>query len=138
MNRKLRKANNEMIIIRGNHDCPKRFIGKWIEEKILFAEDYHILEFNDKKIQLVGGAISIDRSERVVNRSWWVNEEVKFIPERIEKVDILITHATPTSAGFQKANCNDMVRHITESRNYKEGICLVNLKTNKRLFNRFV
>ena len=111
VNRKLHETNNEVIVIRGNHDCPKRFIGKWIEEEILFADDYHILEFKEKKIQLVGGAISIDRSERVVNLSWWANEEVKFKPERIEKVDILITHAAPTNAGLQKADCNDMVRH---------------------------
>lgn len=111
INKKLHESNNELIVLRGNHDCPKRFVGKWIEEEILFAADYHIVQFNDKKIQLVGGAISIDRSERIVNRSWWEAEEIVFQPERVEKVDILVTHAPPRNSGLTKADCNSTVVH---------------------------
>lgn len=112
LNKTLHDSHNELIAIRGNHDNPKRFVGKWVEEEILLADDYHIVEFGDIKIQLVGGAISIDREERIAGQSWWSGEQIKFQPERIEKVDVLITHAPPKNSGLSKADCNDTVRHF--------------------------
>lgn len=111
LNKILHESNNELIIFRGNHDRPSPFLGKWVEEEILLAADYQKLSFKDKLIQVVGGGISIDRSDRVIHRSWWPDEEVKFIPEKVAKVDILLTHVPPTAIPIDKSETNPMVLH---------------------------
>ena len=113
----LKEINSYMIICHGNHSNPAFFHeNHWANsefgDRIYFAPDYSTFNINNKSIQVIGGGISIDRCERILNRSWWVNEEVNFQPERIEKVDILISHIPPTNAGLSKADCNDMVRHF--------------------------
>jgi len=107
----LKDSNNTLLVLRGNHDNPSYFNGKWRTDNILFLQDYHVLTFGDKQIQCIGGGISIDRSERILNRSWWLREEVDFRPDRVEKVDILITHVAPTRTSISKAGTNQNVSH---------------------------
>jgi len=128
LNKQLHESNNELIVIRGNHDNPSRFLGKWVTDEILLADDYHILNYKDKSIQLIGGGISIDRSERVIGRSWWPREEVKFNPERVENVDYLFTHCAPTNAGLDKADTNTMVAHFHQVEQLQGGDLLRDLK----------
>jgi len=111
LNKHLHDSHNELIAIRGNHDSPIYFHNKWVEEEILLSNDYTIVQFGDKRIQLIGGGISIDRSERIINRTWWIDEELKFDAERVEKVDILITHVSPTDLPLSKAEANTTVMH---------------------------
>ena len=126
----LKSIDSYLIICRGNHSNPVFFsddhwANKEFGDRVYFAPDYSIFNIEDKKVQIVGGAISIDRSERIIGKSWWTNEEVRFAPEQVEEVDILITHTAPTDSGIEKASANNMVTHY-HSVDFREGGNLLN------------
>lgn len=116
LSKHLHNAQNELIAIRGNHDNPTYFHNKLVGDSLFLLNDYSLLKFNNKMIQLVGGGISIDRQEREIGRSWWADESVSFCPERIEKVDILLTHVGPTNFPFSNPELSPLVNyyHRTE------------------------
>ena len=92
--------------IRGNHSDPFYFNG---ESKITLSnfdliEDYTVLEYNGKLIQFIGGATSIDRSNRVEGMSYWVDEPVVLDRDKCQKVDVLVTHTAPSWCFPQKFN----------------------------------
>ena len=59
--------NNECLFIRGNHDDPQYFDGKKINRKYFKAiPDYTVLKTPTHNILCIGGAISIDRTNRMV------------------------------------------------------------------------
>jgi len=93
------KNNNQLILIRGNHDSKKRF--QDFREDSLFnnihlPEDYDVISWKDQKIQFVGGATSIDRTSRHEGTSYWQDEGVEYRPEKCQKVDILVCHTSPS------------------------------------------
>jgi predicted phosphodiesterase len=105
-----------LIICRGNHSDPayfddEHFQNKKFGDRIYFAPDYTVIEFNGKTAQIIGGGISIDRSDRIAGQSWWSKEVVNYMPENVKKVDILFTHVPPEDVPFQKANANPTVAH---------------------------
>jgi calcineurin-like phosphoesterase family protein len=112
LNKILHESNNEIIFVRGNHERKSAYTNNWIEEEILLLDDYSIINFKDKKIQCVGGGISVDRSDRIIGRSWWENEEVVYSPEKIEKIDIFVSHISPTNFPLTKASTNDLCKHF--------------------------
>ena len=97
--------NNVFCVIRGNHDSSKRFAefrNKF--SNVYLPEDYEVCEWNDKKIQFIGGATSIDRSARIDGRSYWKDEGVIFDKTKCQKVDILVTHTAPSHCFPQQFN----------------------------------
>jgi len=117
VNRYCLDHNCNVYMIRGNHDDPKRFDGKQINLTHIHAiPDYSLIVYNKgigtvKNILCIGGAISIDRMNRMVgmrkraeqyvryhagcslleaenklNRSWWEDEPPVFKPELIDAV----------------------------------------------------
>lgn len=105
----LEKADSNLYVIRGNHDDPKYFTDKVWNKRALFLRDYSVLEYQGKKIQLVGGGISVDRLHRVVDESWWSGEKIAFQPDKIEKVDVLLAHVAPKKFILNKAQTNSYV-----------------------------
>lgn len=92
--------------IRGNHDNPMYFTG---ETRIKFSnfelvEDYSVYEYDSKLIQLIGGAVSIDRTSRRTGVSIWENEGMQFERDKCKKVDVLITHTAPSYCFPQTLN----------------------------------
>jgi len=104
MQKKLEVMNNTVVFLRGNHDDPKYFdsnkLGKDYKN-IILANDYDIIVQNGVKSLLVGGAISIDRTLRKQDETYWANEYIHFNDEdwdsiKDEKdISILLTHAAP-------------------------------------------
>lgn len=97
---KLRKLNSKLIAIRGNHDDPKYFteyhtLNKKYSNDIYLASDYTRFCCNGKSFLLVGGAISVDRIIRTINRTWWIDEEFFLAKSKIIHSDILVTHSSP-------------------------------------------
>jgi hypothetical protein len=91
--------------IRGNHSDPSYFVdGKFKLSHFELIEDYQVATYKDKTIQFIGGAISIDRTQRVPTISYWEEEEVKFDRDKCQKVDILVTHTAPSRCFPQKFN----------------------------------
>ena len=113
--RRLRKANNWVVFLRGNHDDPAYFS----EEKMNYNRwrcipDYTIIQACGHNILCVGGATSIDRQTRREENArrrerghlqtavWWPDEEPMFLPTEIEtipatiQVDTVVTHTAPS------------------------------------------
>lgn len=92
--------------IRGNHDDPFYFRGnkRACLDSFELVEDYSIFEYNSKNIQLIGGAISIDRTGRKAGISYWEDEGVVFNRDKCQKVDILVTHTAPSHCFPQQFN----------------------------------
>ena len=67
LNKTAAHFNNECLFIRGNHDCPKYFDGKEINRKYFKAiPDYTVVKTPIYNILCVGGATSVDRTDRMV------------------------------------------------------------------------
>ena len=103
--------NIHYMSIRGNHSDPIYFEGstRFSLSHFNLIEDYTLMDYKDKVIQFVGGAISIDRKSRIEGRSYWKKEPVKLDLEKCQKCDILITHTAPSRCFPQEIN--DMVRY---------------------------
>jgi UDP-2,3-diacylglucosamine pyrophosphatase LpxH len=92
-------TNNRLILMRGNHDSKQRFLKLRNENNfshVLLARDYEVVSWKGKTIQFIGGAISIDRMGREIDKSYWADEEVDFKKDLCQKVDILVTHTCPS------------------------------------------
>jgi hypothetical protein len=92
--------------IRGNLDDPMYFCG---ENRVSLnhfelIEDYTIIEYNGKKIQFIGGAVSLDRTARKEGASYWKGEVLNFEKDKCEEVDILVTHTAPSWCFPQQFN----------------------------------
>ncbi len=91
--------------IRGNHDDPSYFNSKRVNfSNFELIEDYSVYNYNDKTIQFIGGAVSIDRIGRKEGISYWEGEGVRFDRAACQKVDILVTHTAPSHCFPQKFN----------------------------------
>lgn len=102
INDDLLSNNNRLFVIRGNHDDPKFFDGSIVLSNLSLLPDYSILNLEGKTLLLVGGAISIDRTDRRVDLNYWQDEIFKLDVERINslvvanKIDIVVTHTAPS------------------------------------------
>lgn len=100
LNTILGKYNVTLYVLRGNHDDPQYFDGTYANywSNLKMMPDYSIIELEGKRILLVGGAISIDRTGRTEGRSWWPNEVFVLDEEKlktIKNIDIVATHSSP-------------------------------------------
>ena len=101
------KARNILYkSIRGNHSDPFYFNSnsKVTMSNFELIEDYSVMEYCNKTIQFIGGAVSIDRTHRCEGMSYWADELVKFDEDKCQKVDMLITHTAPSWCFPQKFN----------------------------------
>lgn len=104
LNKELKSKNIWLYAIRGNHDLPEAFNNQFEESNIFMVKDYTILNMiigdQEKNIFCLGGAISIDRLQRIPNKSWWENEVVDFNYtdediEAINNINIIVSHTSP-------------------------------------------
>lgn len=112
LNERLKKYNTYLYVIRGNHDDPQYFNDDVFKEEngindfsnIKLLKDHTLLSLKIngkfKKIYCIGGAYSIDRIQRTVGKSYWLDEKfvLPSLDERnkIGEVDVVITHTRPT------------------------------------------
>lgn len=150
VNSMARKTGVTVYALRGNHDW------NWWEE--LLGSDFsvrdnitggvyvrsHIVllprtgsfflgfpEEHRREIFVAGGAVSIDKSYRVVGESWWVEEqltdaEVEAIPER--RFDILLTHDCSNKTPFR-----DRLKPDLDSVAHRQRIDRVLAKTSPKV-----
>jgi DNA repair exonuclease SbcCD nuclease subunit len=100
LNQSFVARNNQLYLCRGNHDDPKY----WSEEdnlsdkNIHFVPDYSVLQIENNNVLFLGGAISVDRVERKINRSYWEKEPFILDLEKLNSmrnIDIVISHSSP-------------------------------------------
>lgn len=89
--------NITFLSIRGNHDDPKYFSGpdRIILSNIELLPDYTRRNINGEDFLFVGGAISVDRINRIPDRSYWHNEAFVLRRELATQCDVLVTHSAP-------------------------------------------
>lgn len=105
LDEQFRERNINFFGIRGNHDNPAFFNEKRIIlNNFELIKDYSVFEYKDRSIQLIGGAVSIDRTGRKVGVSHWEDEGVVFNRDACQKVDILVTHTAPSYCFPQQFN----------------------------------
>lgn len=116
LNKTLDKNNCILLLVRGNHDDPIYFEEKLIDfPKMKTVPDYSIVKVAGRTILCIGGAISLDRYERLrelelrkLSRKpeiqiYWENEfpiyNEKILQEVKDsniKIDTVVTHTTPS------------------------------------------
>lgn len=112
ISRRLIKANNWILMIRGNHDDPAYFQEQRIRNvRFRCIPDYSIVSACGHTILCVGGAISIDRTYRQLvdsrahsaqTASYWEDEMPVLNTEALAsinekfKIDTVITHTAPS------------------------------------------
>lgn len=127
--------NLDLVFIRGNHDSKKRFLQFANEHKftnIHFPIDYETLTINNQTMQLIGGAVSIDRSQRQEGLDYWFDETIDYDLTRCKQVDILVTHTAPMfchPVGF-----NDFVFNWSQ----RDKFLLNDLKTEREQLNNII
>lgn len=112
---RLRKANNWVVFVRGNHDDPAYFAEERVHyERWRCIPDYSVIRAAGHEILCIGGAVSVDRKVRMKENdqliqlghtqtaSWWADEapifnpdEISAIPEEIN-IDTVVTHSSPS------------------------------------------
>ena len=114
---KLTKANNWLVFIRGNHDNPAYFEKGVVKHKRwMTIPDYSVIKACGHSILCVGGATSIDRFYRILDKYWhpvetddplapnvyWPAELPIYDEKRLDAIneafaiDIVITHSSPS------------------------------------------
>lgn len=98
LSKKLEKGNNHLFVLRGNHDDPAYFEKLTKHDNVTILPDYSVVSINLKNIVVIGGAISVDRTQRKVDVTYWKNEPVIFDTKKLQKlsnIDIVATHTAP-------------------------------------------
>jgi Icc-related predicted phosphoesterase len=106
LNNEFAHRNIHFMSIRGNHDDPLFFTGKNRVKLSNFEliEDYTVMSYDSTLIQFIGGAISIDRTHRTLNVSYWSDEGLVLDLDKTQKVDVLVTHTAPSRCFPQQFN----------------------------------
>lgn len=121
--RRLSRANNWMVFVRGNHDSPAYFDGKCFNHKRMrCVPDYAVVQACGHNMLCVGGAVSIDRNmrreawekkrmrqgigsickEKILRAGYWPDEPPVYDEERMDAIgaacciDRVISHTAPS------------------------------------------
>lgn len=104
LNEKFAKRNLLFLGIRGNHCDPKLFDGSIDLPHYKLVPDYTRLSVSGQSWLLIGGAISVDRIERLPGLDWWEEEEFQLHRDLLGPADVLVTHSGPSWIGPQTSN----------------------------------
>jgi len=116
LSKTLTKNNCILLLMRGNHDDPKYFQQQLINfPQMKTIPDYTVIQFKNHNILCVGGAISVDRHERLnvmqsaklKNRTiptcYWEDEMAVFDESSLDElknnnilIDTVVTHTAPS------------------------------------------
>lgn len=94
----LKKGNNRLFAIRGNHDHPEYFDNTTYFNSVVLVQDYSRFDIDGRNILFVGGGVSIDRNLRIKGYDYWKEEEIQPIKGDISNPDIVISHEAPLIA----------------------------------------
>lgn len=119
LNRKLAKKNIHIYAFRGNHDDPEYFSDGGLKTIVLdgvtnihLIDDYDFIVNDNNTILCIGGARSVDKTDRYkwdkklqkeVYDGWWEGEIIKDIPVGFNKfvtdnnikINIICSHSAP-------------------------------------------
>ena len=99
LNDRFARLNIEYLSIRGNHSNPHFFDGRVMLPNFKFLPDYTRREINGQSWLFVGGAVSVNRIDRIPGQTWWQEEAFVFRTEQTGPADVLVTHSGPSWIG---------------------------------------
>lgn len=143
LSKRLAECNNWVVFVRGNHDNPAYFDGQQVNyDRWRAMPDYSVLKACGRTILCVGGAISADRSWRLLKnlgRTVIEGEDETFLPDvywpaerpvydeaklgAIDKqctVDVVITHSAPSFC--EKQSQGDIQNWLFKDKNLADDI----------------
>lgn len=150
LNSFLAEHNCHLWVIRGNHDDPLYFDGKFHYSNLKLMKDYSTEIIEDKKFLFCGGAISIDRhyslnkmqiaaSLGLNQPCYWYDEPFVYDEEKLKQikdVDIVITHSAPEWCHPQNAGgFNNFVKQFFEDDLNLENELLEERRKLSKFFN---
>lgn len=152
LNLKLKKTNNILIALRGNHDDPQYFKDNFIYSNIKLLKDYSVVTTPDKVLLLVGGAISVDRimrikaeepEERGVPKQYWRDENFNYNEDKLkvinEKFNKQITHVfTHSSPSFCQPTTKEGIRYWIALDPKLDVDCSLERHYHTRLFDNLI
>jgi predicted phosphodiesterase len=106
LNKRLAIFNSKLFVIRGNHDDPSWFKEYFSLGYVNLLPDYSILNINGFNYLGIGGAVSVDRTDRkpyITGKGvgWWKDEVVNFDEDKIKSlndIDVVFSHTAPDFA----------------------------------------
>jgi len=148
LNKRMERSGSDLYVIRGNHDNPMYFDGSYNLSNIFLLTDYTEVDINGWNILCIGGAISVDRTERKgywnpkKTQDYWKNEGLVFDEDKLNEfryIDIVITHSAPnfcyplSKNGIQKwiALDNELSNDVLIERHQLSMIYEILSKNNK-------
>jgi len=121
-----------LYVIRGNHDNPILFDGKWsnVFKNIRMVADYTVINVNGDDILLVGGAISVDRKPRlremlncasigIFKELYWYDENFVLDEDKLKEIKgvrYVVTHTCPSFV----SPINDFNNHLNSHSGFIE------------------
>lgn len=135
----LEQRGNRLLVVRGNHDDPSWFDNFEIGKSITLLQDEQtVVTPCGLRVFVIGGGISLDRTEREEGRSYWPAEKFTWsgaLPA--ERVDCVVTHAAGlfgdfeldvpivnTYVGIEAMQGGDLLSELIEERSQHEGLML--------------
>lgn len=105
LSRRLKKRNNYLIAIAGNHEAKELFDNRVYNDSLELIKDYEVRNINGENFLFIGGAISLDREyrklvkkERPNVENWYRENEAVYYDPKVEEmrdISVLITHTAP-------------------------------------------
>jgi hypothetical protein len=89
----------EYLSIRGNHCNPCYFEGQHLLSNLKLLPDYYRRSINGETWLFAGGAVSINRIDKIGSGEWWSHEDFRLDPTKIRPADVLVTHSGPSWIG---------------------------------------
>lgn len=99
LNKEFAIRNIEYLSIRGNHCNPCFFEGQHLFSNLKLLPDYSRRLINGEEWLFVGGAISVNRIDKIGKGEWWSFEEFRLNKAKTGPADVLVTHSGPTWIG---------------------------------------
>jgi len=82
--------NNELLLLRGNHDNPNFWNLDLKLSNVKLVKDYEVLDNH----LFIGGAISVDRTLRTINKDYWENEKIiEKDVTNLKGIEVVVTHS---------------------------------------------
>ena len=133
---KFSDAGCRCLITMGNHDQPSYFKeNRKFKEALECLPPTHFRKINNKGFLFLGGAISVDRYQRIEGRSWWRDEEFVLEEEYLKSVrgvDHIISHNCPDFAKPVISHKGDIVDYYSQF----DKTLIEDLRVEGELFNR--
>ena len=112
LSKRMAHSDSVLFAVRGNHDNPEYFTGQYDTDNLKMVPDYTVLNMNGLNILCVGGAYSVDRTDRdsfykfhktksgiIAKNNYWPTEVFVYDHDKVmsmKNINIVVTHTTPT------------------------------------------